>query len=144
MVANFMMWIITAHDLSNKILSRDSNYTVDAVMWPKFVNSSISVRKAIVTSIWMVIFVEVQLFGTGTNYCLEFLHRCGKRIETKKSESLKANSHVCRSYSGKTGGVAFCFPSSTGLSLSPARLLIFHKSFHIYLSSHWAIFSFPG
>ena len=111
MVANFMMWIklatlglakikvfqnkcygviITAHDLSNKILSRDSNYTVDAVMWPKFVNSSISMRKAIVTSIWMVIFVEVQLFGTGTNYCLKFLHRWGKRIETKKSESFKS------------------------------------------------------
>ena len=34
--------IISAHDVTNKILSRDSNYIVDVVMWPKFGNSSIS------------------------------------------------------------------------------------------------------
>ena len=28
--------IISAHDVINKILSRDSNFIVDAVMWPKF------------------------------------------------------------------------------------------------------------
>ena len=44
--------IIYVHDVINKILSRDFNYTVDAVMWPKFGNSSISMRKAIVTSIF--------------------------------------------------------------------------------------------
>ena len=44
--------IISVHDVINKILSRDFNYTVDAVMWPKFGNSSISMRKAIVTSIF--------------------------------------------------------------------------------------------
>ena len=27
-----------AHDITNKILSRDSNYIVDVVMWPKFGN----------------------------------------------------------------------------------------------------------
>ena len=43
--------IITVHDLTNEILSRDSNYTVDAVMWPKFSNSSISMRKVTITSI---------------------------------------------------------------------------------------------
>ena len=30
--------IISAHDVTNKILSRDSNYIADAVMWPKFGN----------------------------------------------------------------------------------------------------------
>ena len=43
--------IISVHDVTVKILSRDSNYIVDVVMWPKFDNSSISVREGIITSI---------------------------------------------------------------------------------------------
>ena len=43
--------IIPVHDLSNKILSRDSNYIVDVVIWPKFGSSSISMREVIITSI---------------------------------------------------------------------------------------------
>ena len=43
--------IISAHDVTNKILSLDSNYIVDVVMRPKFCNSSISVREVIITSI---------------------------------------------------------------------------------------------
>ena len=43
--------IISVHDVTNKILSRDSNYIIDAVMWPKFGNCSISMRKVIITSI---------------------------------------------------------------------------------------------
>ena len=42
---------ISAIDVSRKILSRDSNYIVDVVMWPKFGNSSISMREVIVISI---------------------------------------------------------------------------------------------
>ena len=30
--------IISVHDVSNKILSRNSNYIVDVLMWPKFGN----------------------------------------------------------------------------------------------------------
>ena len=37
--------------VTNKILSRDSNYIVDLVMSPKFGNSSISLREVIITSI---------------------------------------------------------------------------------------------
>ena len=44
-------FIISVHDVINKILSRDSNYIADLVMWPKFGNSSISVREVIITSI---------------------------------------------------------------------------------------------
>ena len=40
--------IIYVHDVTNKILSRDSNYIVDVVMWPKFGNSSISMREVII------------------------------------------------------------------------------------------------
>ena len=43
--------IIPVDDITNKILSRDSNYIVDVVMWPKFGNSSISIREVIITSV---------------------------------------------------------------------------------------------
>ena len=43
--------IIPNHDVTNKILLRDSNYIVDVVMWPKFGNSSISMREVVTTSI---------------------------------------------------------------------------------------------
>ena len=37
--------IISGHDVTNKILSRDSNYIVNVVKWPKFGNSSIYIKK---------------------------------------------------------------------------------------------------
>ena len=43
--------IILDYHVTNKSLSRDSNYTVDLVMWPKFGYSSISVREVIMISI---------------------------------------------------------------------------------------------
>ena len=43
--------IISAHDITSKIVARDSNYIVDVVMWPKFVNSYISMREVIITRI---------------------------------------------------------------------------------------------
>ena len=43
--------IIPVDGVTNKILSHDSNYMVDVLMWPKFGNSSISMREVITTSI---------------------------------------------------------------------------------------------
>ena len=43
--------IIYAYDVTIKTLSRDSNYAVDVVIWPKFGNPSIPIRKVIITSI---------------------------------------------------------------------------------------------
>ena len=43
--------IILDYDVTNKILLGDPNYIVDVVMWPKFGNSSISMREVIKTSI---------------------------------------------------------------------------------------------
>ena len=43
--------ISSVHDVINKILSRDSNHIVDVVMWPKFGNSSISMREVTIPSI---------------------------------------------------------------------------------------------
>ena len=43
--------IILVDDVTNKILLRNSNYIVDVFMWPKFGNSSISLKEVITTSI---------------------------------------------------------------------------------------------
>ena len=43
--------IIPDYDVTNKILSRDSNYFVDVVIWQKFGNSIISMKGVIITSI---------------------------------------------------------------------------------------------
>ena len=43
--------IIIDYDVKNKMLSPDSSYIVDVVMWPKFGNSKISIREVIITSI---------------------------------------------------------------------------------------------
>ena len=42
--------IINGYDVTNQILSRDSNYIVDVVMSPKFGKSSLSMRAVIKTS----------------------------------------------------------------------------------------------
>ena len=41
-------FIISVSGVTNKILSRDSNHTVDVVTGPKFGNSSISMREVII------------------------------------------------------------------------------------------------
>ena len=43
--------IIFVHDVTKKILSRDSIYIMDVVMEPKVGSSSIAIKKAIITSI---------------------------------------------------------------------------------------------
>ena len=43
--------IILVHGVTSEVLFSDSNYVVDMVMWPKFGNSSISIREVIITSI---------------------------------------------------------------------------------------------
>ena len=43
--------IIPINDVASKILSYDSNYIVDVFLWPKFGNSSTSMKEVITTSI---------------------------------------------------------------------------------------------
>ena len=38
------------YNVANKILSRESNYFAYMVMWPKFVNSSVSMREVMIAS----------------------------------------------------------------------------------------------
>ena len=99
-------------------LSRESNYIVDAVMWPKFSNSSISMRDVIKfgqkNQLFLgVVLVQVQFkFGTSTRYGLEILHQCGKRVKIKSQKFSGANSYVCRSCRGKTGSESLFEPPS--------------------------------
>ena len=50
---------MSAHDVTNKILLRDSEYIVDEVMWPNFGNSSISMKEVIMAC------TPLQLGGKG-------------------------------------------------------------------------------
>ena len=43
--------IYSVYDVTNKILSHESNYIADVVMWPKFANSSICIKEVIIISI---------------------------------------------------------------------------------------------
>ena len=43
--------ITCVYDITNKFFSRDSNYIVNVVMWPKSGNSGISMREVTMTSI---------------------------------------------------------------------------------------------
>ena len=80
--------IISVYNVTNKILSHDSNYIVYVAMWPKFRNSSISLREVITLILqgfnqknqifWGVSLVQVQQFGTGTRYDFKILHQIGK------------------------------------------------------------------
>ena len=43
--------LISVYDVTNKVLSCDSNYVVDMVMWLKFANFSIFMREGAMNSI---------------------------------------------------------------------------------------------
>ena len=104
--------IIVAHDVTNKILSRYSNYIIEVVIWPKFFNYCIFMTEVTIFSIlqrlhqksqffWGVLLVQVYWFETDTRYDLD------KKVETISQKIFGSNSYVCRSYRGKNGRVAF-------------------------------------
>ena len=92
--------IISVHDITDIILSRDLNHRVDAVsfnfnfnfirIWPE---KTIFLRSGL----------QVQYFGTGTRYSHEILQQCGKSVNTKSQRVLRTNSNVFRSYGGEAG-----------------------------------------
>ena len=86
--------MIFVHNVTNKILSRASNYILDVVMWQKFGNSSISMRDIMITSILTVfdqnnnfilglVLVHVRWFSTDTSYGLEIWQQWGKKKKTE-------------------------------------------------------------
>ena len=106
--------IIFAHGVTNKFLLHDSNYIIDVVMWAKFDNCIIPMRKVIITSIWYRFDQKNRFFeewswfkfnnfglALGTNFI--FYTSVAKRVKSKIQKVLGASSNVCRSYKGKTG-----------------------------------------
>ena len=50
-------FMIPLQDVTNKILFRDPNYTVDVVRWPNFGNSNISMRE-----VWMPMLETTEFY----------------------------------------------------------------------------------
>ena len=67
---------IPVHDVTRRVLSRDSNYIVEVVMWPKFDNSSIFMRSYNVSfiGIWSEksIFLRDASMGLALAMALKF------------------------------------------------------------------------
>ena len=56
------------HDVTNKILSHDSNHIIDAVMWPNFGSSSIYMREVMITSIYKDLTRKTAFLRGGLGY----------------------------------------------------------------------------
>ena len=99
--------IIFVYDVTNKILSRDSNYIVDVAIWSKFGNSSFSMREFIITQFQKDLTRKTNFFegccwfkfnnlGLALGMALKFYTSVAKGL------ILRANYYVCISYSKKT------------------------------------------
>ena len=118
--------INAAHDANSKMLSRDSNYVVDEVMWQKIGNTSASVREVTVAPIllgfdqkscsfdgcpWFKFDNLGLSLGTNLKYYTNV-------AETLNQKVLAANSYVRRSYRGKPGRSELFAKSWIGLKVS--------------------------
>ena len=65
--------IISLYDVSNTILSHDLNHIVNVVMWPKFGNSSISMR----------VLIKKVSFLEALGIALEFYTSVAKELKLK-------------------------------------------------------------
>ena len=90
--------IISVHDVTNKIFSCDSNYSVNVAMWPKFGNSNIYNdlnRKT--TFLRGGIGSSLILASSSLGLPLDTnLIKCGKMVKTKSQKVLGDNLYVCR------------------------------------------------
>ena len=106
--------ITPVDDVKQKILSRDSIYIVDESTWPKFVNSSISMKEVIKTSLlsgfdpknriferWSWLNFNNLKLALGTN--LKFYTSVTKGLKPKARHFGGTSSYVCRSYRVKNG-----------------------------------------
>ena len=86
--------ITLVHDVTNKFLSRDSNYIVYVVMWPKFGSSNISMREVIMISIlqgfdqkncffWRWFWFKFNNLGLALGMNLEFYTSVAKGLKLK-------------------------------------------------------------
>ena len=109
--------IIFTYDVTDKILSRDSYYIIDVVMWQKFGNSSISMREVYHNLNFIRIWPEKPLagcswfkfnnLGLALGIALKFYVSVTKGLKLKV---FRASSYDCGSYRGKTGRGPFWLP----------------------------------
>ena len=82
--------IISTYDVTKKNLSRNSYYIVDVVIWPKFDNSSISMRDVIAriwpekTIFWGAVFVQVKYLESDTKLKLYSSVAKGPKVKAGK------------------------------------------------------------
>ena len=78
---------MSLYDITNKILSRNSDYIIEVVMWPNFGNSSISMREVIETSIYKDLTRKTNFlrgaFGWSSIMALKFYTSVEKRLKLK-------------------------------------------------------------
>ena len=109
--------IIFVDDVTKKLLSRDSHYIVDVLMWQKFGNCIISMREVITTSILLGFdqknrFFEEWSWFKFNNLGLELganlkFTPVWQKVKTKIQKVFRANFYICGSHRGNTGrGVA--------------------------------------
>ena len=104
--------IVFVHDVINRILSRDSDYVADVVIWPNFGYYHFNERSCHnlnfmriwpkISLFWGVALFEGQLCGTGIRYSLKSLRQFGKRVKTKSQKVRGVNSYICWDYRRNT------------------------------------------
>ena len=86
--------IIFVHIVINKILSCDSNYVVDVVMWPTFGNSSVSMGKVIIALVLLGLdqknnifeecsWLKFNILGVALGVALKFYTSVAKGLKLK-------------------------------------------------------------
>ena len=112
--------IIFVHDVTNKTLSDDSNYIMDVVMWPKFGNCGISMRKVVKGfdqkgKGWSWFKINNLGMALGTN--LKFCTSVAKGLKLKVRKFWGSNSTFVEVTGEKLGRGPFwhCPPSRIGL-----------------------------
>ena len=111
--------IMFFHDVINKVLSCDSNYTVDVIMWPKFGNSNISVREVIITIVlgrfdkenhifWWVLLVKFNNLGLALDMVLKFYTSLAKGLKLKVRKFRGLIFMFVEITGGKLVGGPFC------------------------------------
>ena len=90
--------IICIYDVTNIILLRGSNYTVDVIMWPKFGYSSISIKEVIINSILLKGFDQKNRswfkfndWGVALGIALTFYTSVAKELKLKLKECWRLN-----------------------------------------------------
>ena len=88
--------IIYVHEVTSKILLRDSKHIVDMVMWENS-NISLTYYNLNFIRIWAE---KLPFLAVDLGLSL-IIHQSGKKIKSKSQKCFRTNFYVCRSYRGR-------------------------------------------